>query len=382
MSDDPVEINQILLDDGVNKNGDLCVNISEKKKKKKHFYIPFLPRMYWLFYRKPINFLIFIPSLAEGWCDMATTICMGNIIDAINKENGMQIVKMNAIYSLIAAVVCAIFAYFNYSLWIILGDSIGNKIKRMLFKSLMEKDIEFFDKNTIGNLLVHLQQDCSMVSDAFTDLKTHQVSSIGKFLIAFFVMYSVDFKLATFSLFAQISITYIVKIFRQFGCIRYLKYLDFLSQGVTISDESIGNEKVVFSFNRQKEQIKLYDEKLQIACDHDAKSRFCMRTSFLLGDLINDTCISVVLNIGAFFVIKNKFSAGHLFTLSRSAIWAGKEINHIFDTLTNEQRAVDSSNRIFKIIDFPVDIKDEIPENDFEYDNRMRNIEASFTGKV
>lgn len=117
-------------------------------------------------------------------------------------------------------------------------------------------------------------------------------------------MYSVDFKLATFSFISQIAITYIVKIFRHFGSVRYLKFLEYLSQGVTISDESISNEKVVYSFNRQNEQKRLYDEKLMTAFDHDSKSRFGMRISFLLGDLINDTFICVKLNIGAFFVIK------------------------------------------------------------------------------
>lgn len=84
-------------------------------------------------------------------------------------------------------------------------------------------------------------------------------------------------------------------------------------------------------------------------------------------------------------LLKFKFSAGELFTLSRAAIWAGKKINHKFDTLTQEQRAIDSSRRIFNIIDYPVDIKDEKNDDDIddnEYEYRMNEIEKSFKGKV
>ncbi|KAK8865208.1 hypothetical protein M9Y10_010745 [Tritrichomonas musculus] len=377
MSDDEPKINHILLDDF--ENQDINANNGKRKekakKKKKFFYVPFIPRIYWLFYRRPVNFLIFIPSFTEGWCNMVTTVCMGNIIDAINKENGLEIVKKNSIYALIVSIVCAIFAFINYSMWIKIGDLITIKAKRLLFKSFMTKDIEFFDRNPIGNLLVLLQQDCATVGNAFTELKTTQISAFGKFFASVFVMYSIDFKLSTFSLLISISIILMVKVFRRFGVYHYIKYLEIMSQSVTISDESVYNEKVIFSFNRQAKQVKLYDDRLKDSIDHDSRSRFCMRSSFCLGNMINESCVSVILNIGGYFVLKSKITAGSLFTLSRAAIWAGREINHLFDTFTHEQRAIDSSNRVFEIIDLPVEVKNEGEIDEIE-------LERNFVGKV
>lgn len=48
-------------------------------------------------------------------------------------------------------------------------------------------------------------------------------------------------------------------------------------------------------------------------------------------------------------------------------------------------RAIDSSRRIFNIIDYPVDIKDEKNDDDIEdneYEYRMNEIEKMFKGKV
>ncbi|KAK8854082.1 hypothetical protein M9Y10_016632 [Tritrichomonas musculus] len=390
-TDSEPEINQILLEDFQNQQArnDTLSNspkTMKKKKKKKHYYFPFLPRMYWLFYRHPLNFLIFIPSLTEGWCNMASTIVMGNIIDAINKDNALAIVQKNAIYALLSAVACAVLAFFNYTVWIIVGDLIGVKIKRILFKSFMEKDVEFFDTHPIGSLLVLLQQDCSMVGNAFTELKTHQVSCFGKLVVALIVMYFVDYRLATFSFLASIATVVIIRIFKQFAFRHFRKFLDFMSVGMTIADESISNERVVCSFNRQKEQIKLFDNMLDTSCRHDALARFYMIFSFSLSNVINDGCVCVVLNIGAFFILKGNITAGQLFTLSRAALWTGREINHLFDTLTHEQRAVDSSKRIFEILDLPVNVNDKeecmYADEDESVNHRIRNLEATFRGRV
>lgn len=50
-------------------------------------------------------------------------------------------------------------------------------------------------------------------------------------------------------------------VFLGFGIIKHLKYLKTISQSVTITDESLYNEKVFFSFNSQSEQVKLYGKK-------------------------------------------------------------------------------------------------------------------------
>lgn len=383
-TDSEPEINQILLEDFCDQNeqtGNNTIREKRKHKKKKHFYIPFLPRMYWLFYRHPINFLVFIPSLTEGWCNMASTLVMGNIIDAINKENALEIVKKNSIYAMIAAVACAFLAFFNYTVWIILGDLIGVKIKRLLFKSFMEKDVEFFDTHPIGSLIVLLQQDCSMVSNAFTELKTHQVSCFGKLIVALIVTYFMEYRLATFSLIASIFAVVIIRLFKQFAFRHFRKFLDLLSVSMTIADESISNEKVVCSFNRQNEQIKLLEDKLETSCYHDALARFFMMFSFRLSNVINDGSVCMILNIGAFYILKGNLTAGQLFSLSRAALWTGRELNHLFDTLTHEQRAIDSSKRIFEIIDLPVDVHDDQSEDEF-VNSRINNLEATFRGRV
>lgn len=382
-SDSEPEINEILLDDFKNSQNNDFSNQRKnynRKPKKKHFIFKLLPRMYWLFYRHPLNFLVFIPSLTEGWANMVTTVAMGNILDAIHKDDALSIVTKNAIFSLLASVICAILAFINYTAWIIIGDKIGIKIKRILFKSFMEKDLKFFDSHSIGDLLILLQNDCSYVSEAFTESKTHQVSCFGKLLAALFVAFSVDWKLASISLFASISCIFIVNVFKQFSFKHFRIFHDYASQGMTIADESISNERIICSFNRQNEQLDLMHEKFDLCCWHDSISCMYLFFSFAFGNMINTGAICTILNLGAYFVIKTKITAGSLFTLSRAALWVGNEINHFFDTMQREQRAIDASKRIFEIVDLPVDIKDEFV--DFDNQNYQENLEKNFRGRV
>ncbi|OHS98837.1 ATP-binding cassette sub-family B member 10, mitochondrial [Tritrichomonas foetus] len=369
MTEEPL-IEEILLDE-------FRPKYPKKAEKKKHRIFPFLPRMYWLFYRHPINFLIFIPSLTEGWVNMATTICMGNILDAVNKENAMDIVKINAFYAFLASILCGFLAFFNHYYWFIIGDKIGIKIKRMLFKSLMEKDMEFFDTHTIGDLLNYFYDDVSRVGAVFREFKTTQVSAFGKLLAALFVMYSVNFKLATFALITAIGVTIIVNVFKKFAFRHFRKSFDLSSQAITIADETLSNQRIVSSFNRQIKQVELFKDIQTAACDHDASARVYMHSSFSLGNLIDNGAVSVILNIGAFYAIKGFLTPGQLFSLSKAAFWTGMEIHHLLDTISFEFRAIDSSKRIFEVIDTPVEIvelNDAIAPSNFVGKVEFKNV--------
>ena len=84
MSNQRDQVGEALLNDVGTPNVD---SIYQKKQAKERKYISFLPKMYWFLYRKPIYFLLFIPTFLSGWMMTISNLTMAKIIDSINEPN-------------------------------------------------------------------------------------------------------------------------------------------------------------------------------------------------------------------------------------------------------------------------------------------------------
>ena len=131
-------------------------------------YIPFLPKIYWFFYRKPHYFLAFLPSFLTGFISIGTTISLAFIVDAVNKQDGIQLIKKYAFYQFLAAIANGFLSLFSRYSWNQINDLIRIKMKRVLFKSMMMKDIEFFDQRSFGDLHTILEDEVRKAEGIFS----------------------------------------------------------------------------------------------------------------------------------------------------------------------------------------------------------------------
>jgi ABC-type multidrug transport system fused ATPase/permease subunit len=188
------EIGEILLDD-------LQEEILERPStEKKHWYIPFLPRMYWFFYRRPAYLLLFLPSLVSGWIMTYSTLSMGVILDSLHEPDAIAIIKRRAFLNFLAACVAAVLQFCTTYGWASIGDLISIKVKRVIFKAMLRKDVEFFDTHTIGDLLTVLSEDVSSVKSAFEFSKAAQLRIIGNLITNIGVSFAIDWRLSGFAI--------------------------------------------------------------------------------------------------------------------------------------------------------------------------------------
>ena len=344
------QITEILLDD-LNNNEKILDKKAKDKKQRK--YLPFVPKMYWFFYRKPAYFLLFIPTFMSGWITVISNLMMANIIDAINKPDALSLIKKYAFINFIASVMASICNFVDQYGWIQIGSLIGIKVKRVLFKALMTKDIEFFDNHPFGDILTVLNEDCRRVEMSFSSTKTMQIRVVGQLFSNLLVSFGIDWRLSAFSLFSTFMISLIVKMLREAARIQLRLARKADGKSLTIADEDISNVRTVFAFNRQKLEIERYHDEVDLQCRLSANARILFNISFSLGNLLDNGTVCVVLNIGAFFILKGDLTTGTLFALSRSVFTIGSQLSNLLSTLDLEQRALESADKIFEIVDEP-----------------------------
>ncbi|OHS94369.1 ABC transporter B family member 27 [Tritrichomonas foetus] len=323
----------------------------KNENKPKTNYLKFIPRMYWLFYRKPKYFLVLIPSMIPGTTNILSNYCIGKVIDSLGSDNTVYEVKKYSLLLFFYGLLSALCSYINYMGWITIGSSIGNKIRAILFKSLMNNDVAFFDTHQIGELLTLLTDDAKSVETTFTESKTSQLRFFGMFLSSIYVAFTIDWALAFITFISIIFASSLMKLLRQFALRHMNKRHELMSKSVTIADEALSNTRVVFSFNRQEKEIERYDEVINDGSYHDKLSRIFIGLGFSLSYIINWSTITFTLAIGCYRIVKGTITPGSLFSLSRVSFMGAIGLRNFLGTYHEEQKAIDASERIFRIAD-------------------------------
>lgn len=342
--------------------------------KKKIKYIKFIPRMYWLFYRKLSYFLVLIPSMIPGTTQIVSNYCMGKIVDSLTEKDCFAQISKYSLLVLCYGLLSSVCSYINYTGWISIGSSIGNKIRSILFKSLMENDVTFFDTHTIGELLTLLTDDAQSVEACFTEAKTSQLRFIGQFLGSIFVSFTINWVLSIVTFISIVGSSTLMKLFRQLS-LRYMnKKFTSMSKSVTIADESLSNSRVVFSFNRQAREVERYDDAVNEACDYDKKARISNGVGFSIAYILNWSAVIFSMNVGAYLVLKGRMSVGQLFAFTRISFLGSLGLRNLIGTYHEEQKAISASERIFKLADLrPECVGNRVIEN-FKGKIEFRNV--------
>ena len=322
----------------------------EPRRKTRHF-IPWLPKMYWLFYRKPYYFLIIFASIIPGTIYNVSTWVSGRIVDSLSLPNPLSHVKHYAFMLFCYCLFSACCTCISHISWIRIGSRIGIKLRRMVFKSFMEKDITFFDTHAIGDMLTLLGTDSTTVESAFTSAKTEQARFLGQVISCLILTFSINWKLASLNFFVALMSGNIVKVMRKVAVAHMDKRVEYIGESTTIASEALSNPKVVFAFNRQKREIERFEDRLDEAAKHDGKFRMYAGTAFGLSNMVNWGTIAVVLNLGCYYILEKKMTTGQLFQVARASFLGGLGLRNLLGTLQSEQVAMHACDRIFEVIE-------------------------------
>jgi len=325
--------------------------INKQSNQKKKTYISWLPRMYWFFYRKPLYFLVFVPSLLSGIVTIVSHLFMGYIIDSLKLADPFPSIRYYAFLSFVLSVVCAICNFINYMFWIRVGSSIGNKIKSVLFKALMEKDVTYFDTHSIGEIFTLLKEESSTVENIFSSTKTRQIRGIGQLVSSIIVTFSLEWRLASISLGIAIMAGIITRQLRLKAQESNKKRVKSSGNALTVVEEALSNIRIVSAFNRGEKEHDRYMKRVNESIGYSRLSSMYFFLSMNIGKFFSWGTIAVVVNLGGYLVLKNQISAGMLFALTRAAFMFDIEINMLLGTYNQEVRANDSCNQIWEVVD-------------------------------
>lgn len=333
-------------------------------------------------------------SLFSNYLALRGPIYLGNAIDAISAEGGvqMEVVLANFFGMLICYVCSAVLAYLLTLVMVNLSQRITYRMRKQLFETLTTLPVSYFDTHPTGDIVSRISYDIDTVNSTLSTDLVQVLSSIYAVLGSLYFMFTISPSLIlVFAITVPISILFTRRKAKKIQPL-FRARSKKLGELNGFAEEMLSGAKTIGAYHRAEEMTARFDEKNREAADayYDAEYQ-----GALIGpsvNFINNLSLSLVMIFGGILYLLSQNG-----TVAEGAIWfitlggiakfvmysrkfAGP-INEFANIISEFQSAFTAAERIFRIIDEKPETPDETDAtvlNDVEGDVCVQNVSFGY----
>ncbi len=237
------------------------------------------------------------------------------------------------------------------------GQKVMFDLRSQIFRYLQHMHVGFFDKNPVGRLVTRVTTDV----DALNEMFTAGVVSIFEdvFVLAGIVgiMLKMNWRLALITFAVLPLIMFATKIFRDKVRDSYRRIRTAIARINTYLQEAVSGMLVLQLFNREKKAFKQFSD---INASHmEAFKDAILAYAFYypVVEILSAIAIASIIWFGGRDVIRGVATLGVLVAFMQYAQRFFRPIQDLSEKYNILQSAMASAERIFKLLDTPVEIK-------------------------
>jgi len=306
-------------------------------------------------YSKPYISLIIIGNSAL----LLATICsiflpnfIGKVHNAIESDHQIENLKgviLNMALVLFGNVLFLMVRDFTFAL---LSIKVTADMRKDLFKSLVNKDIEFYDYHNSGDLMSRLTGDIERIhTSSMSDISTI-VRRIFELCGSFFFLLYISPKL-TLILFVFIP----VKIFL-IGMTGYLtggnsKFIRrAIADANSTANEAFQNIRIIKAFSTEEKEYNTYITKLSINEKSESANLLIHQLVSVIRSILAYSSLLFMIYVGGNMIVYKEIASGDLTTFMLTGLNASMAFNSLDKAIQRVAASVGACNRIFEILDY------------------------------
>ncbi len=303
-------------------------------------------------------------SLCSNYLALRGPIYLGNAIDAISAEGGVQmdVVFTNFFGMLICYVFSAVLAYLLTLVMVNLSQKITYRMRKQLFETLTTLPVSYFDSHPTGDIVSRISYDIDTVNSTLSTDLVQVLSSVYTVLGSLYFMFTISPPLIlVFAITVPISVLFTRRKAKKIQPL-FRARSKKLGELNGFAEEMLSGAKTIGAYHRAEEMTSRFDEK-----NHDAAYAYydAEYQGALIGpsvNFINNLSLSLVMIFGGILYLLSQNG-----TVAEGAIWfitlggiakfvmysrkfAGP-INEFANIISEFQSAFTAAERIFRIID-------------------------------
>jgi ATP-binding cassette subfamily B multidrug efflux pump len=240
-----------------------------------------------------------------------------------------------------------------------MGQYIMYDLRKQIFGHLQRLDIRFFDRNPVGRLMTRVTTDVDALNEMFT---AGFVAIFGDvFVLAGIVavLFWMNWKMALVLFSITPFIILVSMWFRRGARITYRQVRARIAAINAFLQEHISGMATVQLFNREAREAEKFDGLNARHRDANIDSIFYYAVFYPVIELIQSVGIALIVWYGGGQVVQGTLSVGALIAFFQYAQRFYEPISDLSEKYNILQAAMAASERIFKLLDTEVAIRDE-----------------------
>lgn len=282
---------------------------------------------------------------------------MGRLIDAVTLTEGETIeqaredLTSSVWLALIFFAVSALFSFGRATLYHIAGERFVARIRRQTYKSVIEQEIGFFDRNKTGEIVNRLAADTVFVQNAVTLNLSMGIRYFFTVVGGLVVLFLFSPALTGVMLLVVPGIAVAAVVFGRFLRKLSKQVQDALAQSGDRATEAVGNIRTVRGFAAEAREEKNYSDAI------DETYRLAKKLAFGFGSFAGGVMfagnlgIVAVLWYGGTLVIEGELTPGDLAAFLIYTITVALAFGGMANLFTTLLRAIGASERVFQLMD-------------------------------
>lgn len=316
-------------------------------------------------------------SLAPYFLGFATD----SLYNSVTNKTGFDYAYLTKILLLVFGcyTINAVCTYFKSYLSSKLGQEIGFSLRKQLIDKINVIKLRHLDKMKKGDIISKVTNDVERLTDNLTEIIPELIYNAALLIGVIIMMFILDVKLALLTI-TVIPLTYvllsvIVK--------KTQKYFELNQKAIgnvnSFVEESVTNNDVVKSFNKEKYFNSKFDDVSKELCDYGFKSSFYSSLAVPFNKAIGNINYIIIVCIGSISVIKGRMRLGAIQSFIQYMKDFNRPMNVIAQVVSNLQMAIASVDRVYEILDMEEEDKGKIKKVTFNESIEFRNVTFGYT---
>ena len=279
------------------------------------------------------------------------------IIDRYIPASDLEGVTLVAVLYLAAQVGSFLLEYLQTTTLQMLGQRIMFDIRMQVYSHLQKLDLRFYDRNPVGRLMTRVTSDVDVLNDLFTSGVVSIFGDVFTLIGIMAVLVTMDWRLAliTFSVLPLIAL--VAQWFRRNVRESYRTVRIWIARINAFLQERITGMTTVQLFRRESKDFARFDEIDRAHRDANIDSIFYYAVFYPAIELVSALAASLIIWYGGRWVVTDDLTIGSLVAFLLYSQRFFRPISDMSEKFNLLQAAMASSERIFLLLDTPVEIR-------------------------
>ena len=259
---------------------------------------------------------------------------------------------------------------------------IVRNVRHEAFARIQKMPVSFIDSHRSGDVVSRLIADSDQFSDGllmgFSQFCNGIMTIIGTLIFMFFISPAVTLIVVFITPLSLFVAAFIAK--KTYSMFK--RQSEIRSEQTSLIDEMVGEHKTVVAFGYQDDAVNTFDEINERLSKISLKAIFFSSTTNPSTRFVNSIVYALVALTGAMICIAggSAISPGSLTSFLSYATQYTKPFNEISGVVTELQNALACANRVFELIESPIESPDvKLEECNGEATVEFRNVSFSYS---